>query len=152
VPFSNILMPVLIDSQGRPSSPALTLANQTRLIVTPFERLLNALQACSSCNLAGVAQQIGAVVTGVGTAGASPLATDQCRIQLVSSSLTGYMSVPGPVDAMFLGDGRTLNMSSSIVVELQAASVGILGDVQGNPWIGFVGGVRRQVALGPGGQ
>jgi hypothetical protein len=53
---------------------------------------------------------------------------------------------------MFLSDGKTLNLSASVVLALQSAVVGILGDVQGNPWVGFAGGVRSQVALGPGGQ
>jgi hypothetical protein len=145
-------MPVLYDSTGRPAAPAMTLANQTRLVTTPFTALLNAIQACSSCNLSGVAVQTGAVVSGTGTAGSTPLAQDQCRIQLYSGYLTGWISIPGPIDSMFLSDNKTLNLSATVVVNLQSAIVGILGDVQGNPWTEIVGGVRRQVALGPGGQ
>jgi len=152
VSFNNIIMPSFLDSQGRSANPAMTLANQTRLVMTPFMTLLNALQACSSCNLVGAAMQTGGLVTGTGTAGSHPLAIDQCRIQLASSYLTGFISVPGPVDEMFLSDGVTLNPAASIVVALQAAIFGILGDVEGHPWTTIEGGRRRQVAPGPGSQ
>jgi hypothetical protein len=150
--FVNLLVPMFQDSQGRPSSPALTLGDQDALGLAPYAALLAAMQACSSCNLVGVAQQIGTTAHGTGTPGTHPLATDQCRIQLVSSALTGFISIPGPVDAMFQSDGSTLNLAAPIVLALQSAIIGVLGDVQGNPWTSIVGGVRRQVALGPGGQ
>ena len=150
--FNNLFVPYLTDSQGRPSAPALTLRNQVPLDLTPYTTLLDAIQACSSCNMQAAAVQIGATTFSSGGASSNPLSTDVCKIQLYSGSYTGWLPIPGPVDAMFKSDGVTLDLSSTIVVNLQSAVVGILGDVAGNAWMGFAGGKRGTVTLGPGGQ
>jgi hypothetical protein len=146
----SFIAPIWIDANGVPSTPILTTLNQTPPVITPYDALLAAMQAISSCTLSGVAVGGGASYSGSPVSGPYPLATDQLRIQISSGSNTGFIIVPGPIAAVFESDGVTLNTSSSLVLSLFAAIQGVLGDYSGNGWSKLVGGTRRQVTQGSG--
>jgi len=146
----SFLAPQWTDTQGGEAQPYMTLLNQTPLVVTPFASLLYSLQALSACTLGGVIVHTGATFSGSPSGASShPQAVDQLRIQLAGVN-TGFITVPGPIDAIFSSGGVNLNTSNTLVQSAWTQIQAILGDYEGNPWTTLVGGVRRRVNYGGG--
>lgn len=147
----NFIAPIWMDANGGTATPFASLLVQTPLVVTPYLPLLNAMQAVSACTMIGVIVQTGAAYSGTPSGPSShPLATDQLRIQMANTR-NGYIAIPGPIDAIFEADTTTLNTSNSLVTALDTQIKAICGATYGSAWTTLVGGVRRVVQYGAGG-
>jgi hypothetical protein len=146
----NFIAPIWQDSQGGLSATYVSLIDQTPLVTTPFNALLAAWQACSSCNMVGVVVQNAAQQARTGTPGSHPLVVDQGRVQLANGTNPGYLVIPGPVDSIFLPASSTINVNSTLMLALAAQLFPLLGDSTGLAWNQVIGGKRRVVVPGQG--
>jgi len=125
-----------------------TLLDQTPMALGPYTGLVGAAQALSRADQQNVTFQ-NWIETSSGTS-SGPFATvrDQAVFQLISENYTRLLAIPAPNEGIFLPDGKTVDMSNSLVVAFIDQVQAVLGDSYGNPWIRVPGGYRRRVVIG----
>ncbi len=144
------IVPQWLDQNGGMSEPYMSIYPQSSAVITPYSALLASMQAMSACKLqAAVLQSAGTYAGALGSS-PHPLVTDQLRIQVKNAHNAGFLTIPGPIASIFLGDGQTLNTANALVQAFMAQVQAVLGDSQGNAWVTLVGGTRRVVLQGPG--
>lgn len=144
------LIPQWVDAVGGTSEPFMSIYPQASAVLTPYNQLLAAMQAMSACQLRAAVLQLANTYPGASGSSSHPQASDQLRIQVSNGARTGFVTIPGPIDSIFLSDSVTLDLTNPLVVALKSQLIAVLGDTTGASWTAIVAGARRRVAQGQG--
>lgn len=134
-----------IDVSGRMATSFMTSQDQSEGGATAYEALADAIQACCDARLTAI-QFITTVHRG-GAPADGPYATVLDRASLLGNiAATGRpyrLSLVGPKASIFNSAHTLVDLTNTLVVALDTAQMGVLGDQEGNPNGPFKRGVRQ---------
>lgn len=134
-----------IDSAGKQATSFMTTQDQNQGGAASYGNLATALQATADCLLQCIQFQTTIVYGGTPTVGAYDTAVDRGVLlgNILATNAPYRLSIVGPKESIFQADNSLIDLSSPLIVALEAQAMLALGDALGNPIGPFKRGVRQ---------
>lgn len=102
-----------------------------------------AIQACANPNLQYVTNGIPTVSTATPGTGQYNLTTDTAVLQYQTAPGSGIrLVIPGPLNTIFGSNSNIVDPTNALIVALNAAVIGTLGDAAGNAASAYISGAK----------
>ena len=139
-----------VDINGKRTCAFLTTQDQSSGGASTYAPLAAAIQAVTSCGLVAIQFQTTVVVDAAASDGDYPSVFDKAVIlvPIDGENRSSRLEIPGPKSEIFLSNHVTVDLTNTLVEDVQAQGIALLGDADGHPWGPFKRGTRQRARGG----
>ena len=139
-----------VDINGKRTCAFLTTQDQSAGGAGAYSPLAAAMQAVTSCGLVAIQFQSTLVIDASPADGDYPSVFDKAVIlvPIDGENRSTRLEIPGPKSEIFRPNHVTVDLANTLIQDVQAQGIALLGDADGHPWGPFKRGTRQRARGG----